>query len=85
MKKNRKLPIFPEEVNKIGRTQFLTKNHIRAYILREHPDLAEEFCIFRRFNPDTGELDKKYAWSTIIDIMNKDGRSEILISKLLWT
>lgn len=83
MKRKRRLPLFPEEVNNLGKGQFLTKRHIRSFILKEYPELTEEYCIFRKFNRATGQVDKKYAWHSIMDVLNKDGRSEIVISKLL--
>lgn len=84
MKKKRKLPSFPEDVNRIGRS-FVTKNQIRKAILKDFPVLVEEYCIFRRFDPVSGLIKKKYAWHSIIELLNKDGKSEEIITKLLWT
>ena len=80
-----KLPLFPEEVNKIGRNKFLTKRQIRKYILTHHQDIAEKYCLTKTFNKKTGEVERTYAWHSIIEVMNKEGHSEVMIKQLLWT
>lgn len=82
---NTKLPLFPEEVNRIGRNNFITKRQIRKYILAYHNDIAERYCLTRKFNKETGEVEKTYAWHSIIEVMNKEGHSEVMIKQIIWT
>lgn len=79
-----RLPLFPEQVIKIGRNKFLTNRQLREYVLKNHPDIAERYCIHKKFNSSTGEIEKKYAWHSIIDVMNKEGHSDVLIKTMLW-
>ena len=78
------MPIFPEEVIRIGRNKYLTKKQLRDYILNTHPDIADQYCIQKKFNSETGEIEKRYAWHSIIDVMNKEGHSDTLIKTMLW-
>lgn len=84
--KKQTLPIFLEDVNQIGRNQFLTKRQIRECIMQNvSSELLERYCIFKKFNRVTGEIDKKYAWHSIIDELNRSGESDAIIKQLLWT
>lgn len=83
--KKMKLPLFPEEVIRVGRNKFITIKQLRDYVFKNHPDLAERYCIHKTFNPSTGAVEKKYAWHSIIDEMNSDGTSEEFIKTMLWT
>lgn len=80
-----KLPIFLDEVNKIGKNKYLTKRQIQDYILTNYSELAKDYCIHRSYNKDTGLIERKYAWHSIIDELNKNGGSTKLIKDLLWT
>jgi hypothetical protein len=80
---NRRLPLPLEEVNKIGRSHYLTRTQIRNAIMAKHPALIEEHVMTRKFNSTTGEIEKTYAWSSIIEILNKDGLSEKIIANLI--
>jgi len=79
-----KLPPFPEEVNIIGKDKYLTKKQIRKYILEHHKDLAEQYCLTKTFNTNTGNIDKTYAWNSIIEVMNNEGYSDTMIKYFLW-
>lgn len=79
-----KLPLFPEDVIKIGRNKYITLKQLRDYVLNNHPKLAERYCIHKKFNTSTGAVNKKYAWHSIIDEMNRDGISEQFIKTMLW-
>jgi len=80
-----RLPLFPEEVNRIDRNNFITKKQIRKYILENHSDIADRYCLTKKFNAETGQVEKTYAWHSIIEVMNKEGHSEVMIKQILWT
>jgi hypothetical protein len=80
--RNQKLPTPLEDVNQLGRL-FVTKEQIRNAIYAEHPQLVENHCVFRRFNPLTGRIEKKYAWLSVIEILNKEGKAAAVVKELL--
>lgn len=84
MKKS-KLPLFPEDVIKLGKDRYITKRQLRDYILKNHKSIADQYCISKKFNSITGEIEKRYAWHSIIDVLNRDGLSDAIIKTKLWT
>ena len=42
-----------------------------------------EFVIFKTFNSSTGEIDRKYAWDSIIYKLNEDGYLEPILDSIL--
>lgn len=75
-----KIPIFPNDEVDLGNNVFVTREHLRSYILLNYNDVAEKYCISKRFNKVTGEIEKGYAWHSIIDVLNLEGHSESIIN-----
>lgn len=77
-----KLPIFPGSEIDIGNDTWVTIGHLKSYILRNHNDIANQYCIRKRFNKKTGSIDRQYAWHSIFDAMNATNVSEQIINRL---
>ena len=77
-----KLPLYPEEEIQLGET-FVTKRQLRKAVLSLYPELVEQYKIHSSFDKESGEIVKKYAWHSVFEIINRDGRSDIVIKKLI--
>lgn len=77
-----KLPLFPGDEVDIGDNTYVTTGHLKSYILRNHNDVLDQYCIKKRFNPETGVIEKQYAWHSVFDVLNIQGVSEEIIKKL---
>lgn len=74
-----KIPIFISDEVDLGDNIFVTKEHLRSHILLNYNDIADKYCISKRFNKVTGEVEKNYAWHSIIDVLNSEGHSSSII------
>lgn len=74
------LPLFPDEIIEISDDLHITRVHLRRYILEHYKDIADQYCIVRTFNNKTGDVDKKYAWHSIMEVLNDNGHSQEIIN-----
>lgn len=74
-----KLPLFPEDVIDLGNDIFITKTQLREFILLNYPTIAEQYYLYGHFNVQTGLIDRKYAWHSIIEVLNNENFSEEII------
>lgn len=77
-----KLPLFPSDEIDIGNNTYITISHLKSYIVRHHGNIAERYCILKKFNRETGWIDKLYAWHSIFDVLNIEGISEQIIKQM---
>jgi hypothetical protein len=82
---NFNFPLFPDDVIKISRNKYITKKQLKDYVLNNYQDIVDQYCIYKKFNSVTGEVDRKYAWHSIIDVINRSGLSDKIIQNLTWT
>ncbi len=47
------------------------------------PDYLKEFAIHRKFNPNTGEIEYKYAWDSVLYKLHKDGILILILESIL--
>jgi hypothetical protein len=50
---------------------YIELRFVKEWILK-NTDIANDYVIFKTFNSKTGEIDRKYAWDTILFLVNKD-------------
>jgi len=79
-----KIPLFTRKNGdsfEIDDGVFVTIKHIRGAILELFPDLCDEYIIHRAWKSE--RVVRKYAWNSIIDILNKRGDGPLVINKLI--
>ena len=60
---------------------FITARHVKASIIKLHPELCEKYVMRRIWKNDT--VIKTYAWNSVIDTLNKCGVAERVINDIL--
>lgn len=56
---------------------------LKKAALKEFPRIVSEYQIHKRFNPVTGEIERKYAWDSVFHILDKSRDLRKILDKLI--